>query len=273
LHDRILKKNCRRFDSEGGILMSEPVRIYKKQYHIDLGDVDFQKRLKISSMFNYFQDIASLHVENLGVGIDTLINRYGVTWILTRMRVDIEKVPVLGEDILVETWPQIPKRVEFDRDFLIRDAAGNPVVRAASTWIILDVKTRELKKSDAIPSHYPFTPPERAIDCRLGRFKAHGTPEVAYEKVIGYSDVDFNEHLNNTKYIDFIMDCFSLDEHRRYDIKSLEIDYINEALPGDRLTLYRDLSAYREGIVYVEGLNQNDVRSFKSQLLIRPREA
>lgn len=251
--------------------MADPVPVYEKQYHVGLGDVDFQKKLKISALFNFFQDIASLHAEDLGVGIDRLMNGYGVTWVLTRIRVDINRMPHLGEDIIIETWPQLPKRLEFDRDFKVRDSSDNILALAASTWIILDIGTRELKKTEAIPINYPFNPRSRAIDCRLGRFRASGTPEVAYQKVIGYSDIDINEHLNNSKYIDFIMDCFSLEEHGQHGIKTLEISYLNEALPGDRLTLYKDLTASDTGLVYVEGSNQNNIKSFKAQLTIQPR--
>lgn len=250
--------------------MAEPVPVYKKQYKIELGDIDFQKKLKISALFNYFQDIASLHAENLGVGIDSLINDYGVTWVLTRIRVDMERLPELGEDIIIETWPQHPGRLEFDRDFLVRDASGNVLARAASTWVIMDIAAREIKKTETIPTHYPYKPLSRAIECRLGRFRAFGAPEIAYQRVIGYSDVDINEHLNSSKYIDFIMDCFSLEEHRRYGIKSLEISYLNEALPGDRLTMYKDLTASRDGLVYIEGCSQDNTRVFKAQLSIRP---
>ena len=125
--------------------MADPVPVYEKQYHVGLGDVDFQKKLKISALFNFFQDIASLHAEDLGVGIDRLMNGYGVTWVLTRIRVDINRMPHLGEDIIIETWPQLPKRLEFDRDFKVRDSSDNILALAASTWIILDIGTRELK--------------------------------------------------------------------------------------------------------------------------------
>lgn len=247
----------------------DPVPVLEKRYQIGLGDIDFQKKLKISALFNFFQDIASHHAENLGVGIERLMKDFGVTWVLTRIRVDMERIPQLGEEIAIETWPQLPARMEFDRDFRVRDAAGRILAQAVSAWIIMDIRTRELKKPETIPTHYPFTPRDRAIDCRLGRFKASGTPEIAYEKVIGYSDVDFNGHLNNSKYIDFIMDCFSLDDHRRHNIGSLEISYMNEALPGDRLTLYKDTAASDAGLVYVEGVNQKDLKAFKAQVSVR----
>jgi len=250
--------------------MTGPVPVYQKRYQVGLGDIDFRKKLKISALFNYFQDIASLHAENLGVGIDSLMNNHGVTWVLTRIRVDLERIPVLGEDLLIETWPQPPGKLEFDRDFLVRDASGNELARVVSTWVIMDIAAREIKKTETITRNYPFNPRGRAIDCRLGRFKAFSTPEVAYQRVIGYSDVDINEHLNSSKYIDFIMDCFSLEEHRRHDIRSLEISYLNEALSGDRLTMYKDLAASGSGLVYIEGCRQDNTRIFKAQLAIRP---
>lgn len=250
--------------------MMEPVPSMEKRYQIRPGDVDFQKKLKLSALFNYFQDVANLHVESLGIGIERLIQDFGVTWVLTRIRVDMERMPLLGEEIVVETWPQLPKRMEFDRDFLVRDASNHVLVRATSNWVIMDIRTREVKKPETIPIHYPFTPRERTIDCRLGRFKAFGTPEIAYDKVIGYSEIDLNEHLNNSRYIDIVMDCFSLEEHRQFSFKSLEISYLNESLPGDRLTLYRDATALRDGLFYIEGINQNANRSFKALVSVRP---
>ena len=237
--------------------MAGPVPVYKKEYQIGLGDIDFQKKLKISALFNFFQDIASLHAENLGIGIDSLISGYGVTWVLTRIRVDMERMPVLGENIIIETWPHPPGKLEFGRDFLVRDTSDIILARAVSTWVIMDISAREIKKTETITTNYPLSPKSRAIDCRLGRFKAFDTPEIAYQRVIGYSDVDINEHLNSSKYIDFIMDCFSLEEHRRLGVKSLEISYMNEALPGDTLTMYKDLSASASRIVYIEGCSQD----------------
>jgi len=248
----------------------EPVPAMENRYKIGPVDVDFQKKLKLSTLFNYFQDVANLHVESLGIGIERLIRDFGVTWVLTRIRVDIDRMPQLGEEIVVETWPQLPKRMEFDRDFLVRDTSNHVLARAASNWIIMDIQTREIKKPETIPIHYPFTPRERAIDCRLGRFKAFGTPEIAYEKVIGYSDVDLNEHLNNSRYIDIIMDCFSLEEHRQFSFRSLEISYLNELLPGDKIILYKDTAALDDGLFYIEGINQDNVRSFKAQVSVRP---
>jgi acyl-ACP thioesterase len=82
--------------------------------------------------------------------------------------------------------------------------------------------------------------------------------------------VDLNEHLNNSKYVDYITDCFTMDNYKRYNIKSIEVNYINEALPGDTLILKRDISGLNANVVYIEGTNEKDNKTvFKSQIEIQ----
>lgn len=247
----------------------EPVILFKNKYHIDLSSVDFAKKLRLSALFGYFQDIASMAVENLGIGIDTILEKFGVTWILMRIRVDIIRPPLWNEQITIETWPIESRKMQFDRDYVVRDEEENILARAVSTWVILDPNTKEIKKTSLISDNIPKIIKERAIDCKLGRFKSFGEMTVAYKKVIGYSDIDFNGHLNNSKYIDFIMDCFDFESHKKYSVKSIEVSYINEALPGDTITLYRDISALDSNLIYIEGVNEKDGKAvFKSQVEI-----
>lgn len=238
----------------------EPVSLFKKDYKISLSDVDFTESLRLSTLFNFFQDAASLASNNLGFGIHTLEKEHGVAWILMRIRVDITRMPMLDEKIIIETWPLEPKKLEFGRDFYVRDQDGNIIIRAVSSWVIMDINKRKLKRTDTIGITYPEKITERAIDCKLGKLKHSGELDVSYKKVIGYSDIDFNGHLNNSKYVDYITDCFSMEEHKTYGVKSIEVNFLNEALPGDEITLYRDTSTIQSNRVYVEGVNETDGR-------------
>jgi medium-chain acyl-[acyl-carrier-protein] hydrolase len=250
----------------------ETAWIFKKKYHIELSDVDFTKALRLSSLFNYFQDISSEAVENLGIGINTLERDFGVAWILIRVRTDIIRNPVWGEEITIETWHQESKKLEFERDYIVRDSNGNIIASAVSTWVIVDIKTREIRKTDLLSFNYPPNIKERAIDCKLGKLKPFGQKEVVYKKAIGYSDIDFNGHINNSKYIDYAMDCFSVENHMNYGVKSIEINYISEALPGDIIVLYRDISALNSNLLYIEGISEKYNKIiFKSQVKIEPK--
>lgn len=248
-----------------------PEPVYKNNYVIGYSDVDFKKNLRLSTLFSYFQDTSSRNVDKLGIGVDALLEKYSIIWVLTKMLVNISRTPSLNEKITIETWPHPAKKYEFERDFLARDEQGNIVAAAISSWVLLDVNTRELKKSDIISKDYaPFTDDkERAIDSKLRKLRPFGQPEIAYRKVIGYSDTDFNGHINNAKYIDYIMDCFPIADHKKHTVKSIEVNYIKEVFPGDALILYKDTSMFDSKLVYIEGINQSDQKpAFRAQVII-----
>lgn len=227
--------------------------IYKRKYHVDLRDVDFTKKLRLSNLFSLFQDIASLASENLGVGIEALEKKFGVAWILTRIRVEMLRYPSWDEEILIETWPLEPNKIEFDRDYLVKDKNGNIIIKAVSKWVIMDIKERKLRRTGLIDIQYPENITKRAMDGKLGKLKNFGKLIPAYDKVIGYSDIDFNGHLNNSKYVDYIMDCFPVKDHIHHAIKTIDLHFKNEALPGETIRLWKDVSLVDQNRIYIEG--------------------
>lgn len=250
----------------------EPISSYRKNYKIEVDHVDFNGRLKLSSLFTYFQDIAGLHAENLGMGMETLYEKHNALWVLARIRVDIVRYPLWNEEITIDTWPQEPNKIEFTRDFLVKDRQGNILAKAVSTWVIIDVNTRRLKKTKSVYIGYPPIKKERAINCKLGNLKPKGLLEMVYKRTVGYSDIDVNKHLNNSKYVDFIMDCFSLKDHEKYSIKSIEVNYSKEALPGDTIAIYKDMFEAYSNLIYIEGVNEKDNKlTFKTQLEIEAK--
>lgn len=245
--------------------------IYRKKHTVQVSDVDFSKRLKLSTLFVYFQDLATEHSEILGKGRDVL-QKDNLIWVLASVRADIERYPVWGESIFVETWPLQPDKINFERDFLVYDENDNIIARAVTNWVIIDISSRRLKRARVLNSEFPETDRERAIDCTLDRISAVGNMEESYRKTVGYSDIDMNEHLNNSRYLDYIMDCFSIDDHKNYFSKSIEINYIHEALPGDTLILRKGIDEADKGTVYVEGINEcSNLVAFKSRLKIQSR--
>lgn len=249
----------------------ESTILFRKNYHIDLRDVDFQKKLKLSALFSYFQDVASEAASRLGVGIDTLQEKHGIAWVLMRLRVDMERMPSWDEEITIETWPQEPKRFEFERDFLVKDKDGKVIIRAVSSWVMIDLKERKLVKASAISLQYPDKITDRAMDVKLRKLKGTDAMHTVYKKVIGYSDIDFNGHLNNSRYIDYMMDCFPMEDHRNYEPVSLEVNFIHEALPGDTIVMKQG-SGGETGEIIMEGINEKDDSAiFRAKIKVEAR--
>ncbi|WP_033829152.1 acyl-[acyl-carrier-protein] thioesterase [Bacillus andreraoultii] len=245
---------------------------YRTNMHVDLRDVDFAKELKLSTLFSYFQDVASLAAENLGWGIEQLAYKYGVAWVLMRIRVEVTRMPKYNEEITIETWPHEPKRIEFERDFLVRNTRGDILIKASSIWVLMDINERKLKRNDSIGIQYPAVREERALNNKLSKLQDYGNIEKVYKKVIGYSDIDFNGHLNNSKYVDYVMDVFPIEKHNQFEVKSVEMNFNNEAFPGETIILYKDITQSEDDIIYIEGRNEDNSKTlFKSLVEIKER--
>src|SRR5690554_6126070 len=249
--------------------IKEDLPIYQKEYKIEISDVDFNKQLKLSTIFSHFQDVASEAVEKLGIGVNLLTEKYNVTWVLIKMHVEVLRYPLWNETISIETWPRATEALVFERDFLVYDSKGEVIIKAASTWVLLDIKTRKIKRTNTI--ELPYSNVDKSVlELKTKKIKHYNKLTNAYSRMIGYSDIDINGHINNSKYIDFITDCFTFQEHQMYDVKTIEVNFINETLPGETLVLSKDLSKVRDNIIYVQGENENKI-IFKAEVKVIKR--
>jgi acyl-ACP thioesterase len=207
--------------------------------------VDILKSLRVSTAFDYFQDVAGLHADNLGAGIDHIREAFDIAWIVMRMRLEVNRMPHLEEPVVVESWPQ-PPRVRYDRDYRIRaEKDGEILANAASSWILMNLTTHEITKGKVFDYTYDIQETERAVAGKLRQLKAPGPLDMVAERAVRYSDVDYNLHVNNARYMDFIMDCYPLAFHQEYETSAVEVNYVNEIRPDETLAIGK--AAYPDG--------------------------
>ena len=78
---------------------------------------------------------------------------------------------------------------------------------------------------------------DRAFDGKIRKvpdFEEDNHP--VYEVVPAYSDIDINGHVNNARYTNFVLDALNPGEEG--SVKTLQIDYRHEALPGEPLAVH-----------------------------------
>lgn len=240
---------------------TKPANTYTMERSLTDTGVDFARRLRLSTMFEYFQDIAGFHAANLGASVERLYKELNVAWIVLKVRVEIDKYPTLPADVLVDTWPQTPRAL-YERDYTIRSREGDILVRAASTWVIMNLGTREIKRDKFLDYANLEMRKDRAIEKGVGRQRRVEGAEPVCEKHIKFSDIDYNGHVNNARYVDYIMDAIPFREHREKEIRALEVYYVAEMSPDNELVIARktmepDAQSGRERL-YIEGVRKSD---------------
>lgn len=225
-----------------------------------------RSRILPSSILDLFQDVAGEHAKTLGVGYYDLLPE-NKCWMILRLRYEVVRQPKMFSSVIVRTWPVESKRIEFDRDYIISDTEGNLLIKGTTAWAILDVADRAkpqlvmAKDFDLGLDEYIS---ERALEGKFERlapkFEADGVP---FTTKSGYTDIDTNGHVNNTKYANFILDALDLPAEK--EISSFRIDFLKEIMSGSEINIH---SHTENGTILCRG-ESGEAINFTAKLTIK----
>ncbi len=231
---------------------------YINKYDIRYTDVDSFDTLKFSSILGILQEAACKSADELGFGYDVIMPQ-GIGFILSNWYVEMFKPVKLEDDLEIHTWPLTPKYVIFNRDFEIY-SNGEKVGVATSRWCMIDLKTFTMLNMNKFFEGYDFSDfnPNRSVEFKAWKIPAATAAEPSYEKKVVFTDYDHYMHVNNTKYADFVIDCFTLDELQGKFLSRMQVTYVKQCKMGETISFYRD--DLEDGSHIVEGRVGDDVR-------------
>ena len=212
--------------------------IYQKEFEVTDMFVDCYGRMKPSKILFLAQDIAGLHSAQLGLDYDTLAAKR-LFWAVTRHRVQITRLPKSGEKLRVETWPMPTTKVAFPRSVVAYDEKGQAVFRAISVWVLMNLDTRAM----ILPSRSGVQVDGTLLGSELAIPGALVPKPMSHsmDRVVRYTDLDRNGHMNNTRYFDWMDDLLPSEFHEAHPFREFTICYHTEALEGDTLNLQWDI--------------------------------
>jgi acyl-ACP thioesterase len=212
--------------------------VWKETYPVGFTAVDESGGLTMAAAFDYFQEAAVRHAEDLGVGRDPMA-ALGHGWALSRLSVLLRRRPRQTERLTVRTWPRGWEKLFALRDFDIQDEAGMSLAVARSCWLIVDIERRRPLRPQAAMEKLPLNEGLDALaDGGKGLEAAPGL-EKAAERTAAYSDIDFNGHMNNARYVQWIQDILEPGTLTRAKTMRLDINYLREVKMGETLELWK----------------------------------
>ncbi|MFR1189854.1 MAG: acyl-[acyl-carrier-protein] thioesterase [Oscillospiraceae bacterium] len=179
---------------------------YSELYQPGVADFDRGGKLGYEAILRILENTASRHSDTAG---DNVVedSQSGITWVLTDWRVQIVRRPDSKARLRVTTWVRdsVPTGRIF-RDYTIADETGTELVRAESRLVLFDLRTQKIIRIDQTRFR-TYRPEARGVFALAApRLRA---PEVFDgEKTLPLrrSDIDFNGHVHNTKYLDLALE-------------------------------------------------------------------
>ncbi len=210
--------------------------IHQENFTVRSYEMDVQGVASVPAICNYLQEVAGNHATELGVAVDHLFKK-NMTWVLARLHIQVFRFPFWREEIKIETWPSGRQNKFATRDFLIFDQKHNILVKATSSWMIIDLKTQKPIVMPEFMDEIRLPDRQRAIDDSFPKMTLPKNPNIERQFDVRLGDLDINQHVNNVKYIEWALESVPLDIWKAKILASLEIVFRAETKYGERIII------------------------------------
>ena len=213
--------------------------IFEQTYKITSIYINTNKELSLYGLLGFLQDIASEHSRALGFGYESMKAK-DIFWVLIRQKLTMEQWPQWHDKIRIKTWTLPIKSFYASREFEIY-LNDQKIGACATTWMILDSKTRKPKEvsKEALPVH-PRT--DYRLTFSANKIKLPDDLKLANTLTVRNSHLDMNHHVNNVKYSQWILDTIPITLHKEFDIKIFEINFVAETFLNDTMECYHNVT-------------------------------
>jgi len=211
---------------------------YNYDYPIKYQEVDAERKVRLFNLENYLLEVAGTVADDLGYGIAKL-HPMGLTWILTRVSLEMYELPTHCEMVRFETWIESNAHMLSSRNFRIYKQEPNGewtlIGRCKSIWAVLDMEKREIVNCFDLPMFEGSVDGE-VMDMPRVRMTTIPEPTGCAPHKIVYSDIDYNGHCNSCRYLQAMTDAYFPNYYGKR--VRIDISYQKEAMPGEELMTY-----------------------------------
>jgi medium-chain acyl-[acyl-carrier-protein] hydrolase len=227
------------------------LKYFEQKYSICSYDVDQNCSARLTSILNYMQDAAWLHYQSFEEHNGKIMpDNYG--WLLSRIRLQAETFPEWGDSVKLETWSPGLSRMFALRDFIFHDKNEKPLIKASTAWLIIDINKGLPVRPDFFKEKWTFSDRNPLIDITSKLKACEGSDKSSSVRAV-YSDIDVNRHVNNAKYVEWMLNIYKdsfINKHIPYTVR---IDFTGQAVLGDsveiRLKQVSDKEIYTNAVL------------------------
>ena len=231
------------------------LEFFENNKTVQAHEADFNNRLRLDSLFIYLQDTAAAHADKLDLGYTALI-KYNYGWVLTWTNVEISSLPGFGEEIRIKTWPKKKYKLYSLRDFLVYNTKEEIIIKASTAWLPINITSKRIIDTSNLPAPINYQEKESALPSLPGKISEMKSREFLFSRQMRYTDIDLNQHVNNIKYIEMIMDCFTKEQHEQLMVRNISVNFVSELQYNDTIEVFKSPDTTEKSHT-IEGLNKS----------------
>ncbi len=227
--------------------MEQKSRKHRESFEVLFYHLDRNGYGTLQTAMNFMQATANMHGRTMGTSLEDL-SEESYTWVFSRFHIEMVHYPVHYDRIWVDTWRSTSKKCFAFREFQMFNDAGTLIGAASASAVLMDKLSR---KPVDIPDYIQkqFAPEEgRGLDVDFKPIQGPETEDYVKLFSVRLSDIDMNQHVNNTSYVDWIIESLPESVLMNKRLLSCEIGYKEEAFYGDTIRSCSGLDAVQPAV-------------------------
>ncbi|KAG6471254.1 palmitoyl-acyl carrier protein thioesterase, chloroplastic-like [Zingiber officinale] len=214
--------------------------VFRQNFSIRSYEIGADRTASIETLMNHLQETALNHVRSAGLmgagfGSTPEMTKRNLIWVVTKMQVLVEQYPSWEDVVQVDTWVAPSGKNGMRRDWHVRDyRTGQTVLRATSVWVMINKQTRRLSKiPDEVRAEIGsyFMDHDPIIDDDGRKLSKLGDDNADYVRTglnPRWGDLDVNQHVNNVKYIGWILESAPISILESHELAGITMEYRRE---------------------------------------------
>jgi acyl-ACP thioesterase len=158
-------------------------------------------------------------------------------WVLSRMRVEIKRLPKWRDVVMVKTWI---KSLENSRSVRCLElyVGDEKIVGCETFWAVINTNKRK-PESLALPHEHFEKFPENATEKKFSKIVLKEELEILENYTVRLSDLDVVNHANNVKYLEWCLNNCDVNQLINNSLKAFEMNFMRELALGDEAVIGR----------------------------------
>ncbi|KAI0489408.1 hypothetical protein KFK09_029250 [Dendrobium nobile] len=215
--------------------------VYRQTFVIRSYEIGPDKTSTMETLMNLLQETALNHVMSSGLASDGFgatheMSLRKLIWVVTRVNIQVDKYSSWGDVVEIDTWVAAAGKNGMRRDWIIRDySTKKTLTRATSNWVIMHRETRRLSKipeqvrEEVMPFYFDRSVIfEAEYDRTIDKLNDETAENIRSGLAPRWNDMDVNQHVNNVKYIGWILESVPMKVLEEYHLTSMTLEYRRE---------------------------------------------
>jgi medium-chain acyl-[acyl-carrier-protein] hydrolase len=215
--------------------MKEDITVFNKYFNVGLFDLTAGGKSSILTIANFLQEGGMAHGQKI-IESGYLKDEPYLGFVLTRLRIRMNRYPVYNENIRIHTWLSPISDNYIIRNFELFDDNEKCIGSAVNSAVPFDLQKRKMTTMPDGGRGLIVSEKEAPLPHVFEKIEAPEPPLFSGTIQAGYFDCDLYNHINNTHYLRWALQVLPKEILAGSFLREVDINFRAEANFTHRIT-------------------------------------